>query len=243
MLTVFEKEYTLRANDFDRYNRIKPSALLDLFQDAAGRHSRLLGVGIEEMLERGYLWVLVKVQYRLLAPFDRYHPVTVKTWPLKPERLTYRREYEITSEDGRRLAAGSSEWVIIDRASRKLASVPNLYPITDGFCEDIVMPEKRFKKIHAPENCDNAYRVKPGFCELDMNNHVNNTKYADFVLDALSPSKSDTIVFFQTEYRREVLYGTELEISFSESGDEITFAGKSSGGDIMFLCRAVCDRT
>lgn len=36
MKRLWQKEYYLRASDFDKFNHIKPSAILDLFQDAAG---------------------------------------------------------------------------------------------------------------------------------------------------------------------------------------------------------------
>lgn len=236
MITVFEKEYTPRTDDFDKYNRIKPSAILNLFQDAAGRHSGLLGAGVEEMLEKGYLWVLVRVRFRISGQFDKYSPVRIKTWPLKPERLIYKREYVITSESGTKLVSGSSEWVIIGKDTRKPVSVPDVYCVNDGFCEEIAVTEGKFKRLHPFETENAPYTVIPGFCDIDMNNHVNNTKYADFVLDAINPTKEEMLSFFQMEYRREVKQETELSISFLRSGGEIKAVGRNEDGEAMFLC-------
>ena len=45
MKKLWQREYTLRAGDFDKFDRIKPSAVLDLFQDVAGQHAEEIGVG------------------------------------------------------------------------------------------------------------------------------------------------------------------------------------------------------
>ena len=64
---LWQNEYRLRASDFDKYNRIRLSSVLDLFQDAAGQHADLLGVGFERMLERHYLWVLVRIKLQIIS--------------------------------------------------------------------------------------------------------------------------------------------------------------------------------
>ena len=87
MRTLWEKEYVLRASDFDKFGQIKPSAVLDLFQDAAGQHAEEIGVGFKAMLERSYLWVLTRIKFKILSCPKSYQKVIVKTWPLAPNRL------------------------------------------------------------------------------------------------------------------------------------------------------------
>jgi len=43
MLAVFEKDYFLRTSDFDCKGRLKPSSVLELFQNVAGEHATVLG--------------------------------------------------------------------------------------------------------------------------------------------------------------------------------------------------------
>lgn len=236
MNMVFEREYTLRASDFNKYGKIHPSAVLDLFQDAAGQHSELINVGMASMLERGYLWVLLKVKLQILEQPKSYQTVKIKTWPLKPNRLVYKREYIISDQNGRRLIVGSSEWAVIDSKNRKLLSVPDLYPFSDGFCEDTVF-DGRIGKIHGFETGSEPYYVRAGFSELDGNNHVNNTRYANFIADAVNPCEEDEIESFQIEYRKEVMQGTELQITFCRNGNGITAKGCNNSFDVMFMGR------
>lgn len=236
MKNRWSKEYTLRAGDFDKYDRIMPSAVLDLFQDAAGQHAEEIGVGFADMIVRSYLWVLTRVKFKIISAPKRYQTVTVKTWPLEPNRLNYRREYCIEDENGNKLIIGSSEWVVIHSEKRRFISAPDLYNFSDGFHNELMF-EGKLSKIADFEITDQPYTVNAGFCELDVNDHVNNTKYANYVLNAINPAQNDTLESFQIDYRKEVMQGTQLEIYCSKMDSEIFAKGQNKDGDIMFACK------
>lgn len=233
---LWQKEYTLRVNDFDKYNRIKPSAVLELFQDAAGQHAEQLGVGFKAMLDRSYLWVLTRIKFKIIADPYSYQKVIIKTWPLAPNRLSYRREYCIENECGDRLIIGSSEWVVMHNEKRRLVSDMNLYPFTDGFHNELMFEEK-LGKIHDFEALGTPRIVNAGFSELDTNNHVNNTKYANYVMDAIAPSETQVLDTFQIDYRKEVLEGATLNIYHASEENVAVAKGVNDNSDIMFACR------
>lgn len=236
MNKTFEKTYYLRASDFDKFEHIKPSAVLDLFQDAAGQHAIELGVGFEDMLKRNYLWVLTKIKFKIISTPKKYQMVIVKTWPLKPNRLNYRREYSIENENGERLVVGSSEWVVIDSEKRKFVSDPDLYPIKDGFNDELIFEEKLGRNGDF-EISGTPYVINPSFCDLDINNHVNNTKYANYVLDAINPDENLELKVFQIEYKKEVFQGTILNIYKTSNENTILAKGLNEQGDTMFNCK------
>ncbi len=236
MEQIWKKEYTLRAGDFDTYNRILPSAVLDLFQDAAGQHGEALGVGFEAMLKRSLLWVLVRVKFEILEPLERHRSVVVKTWPLMPKRLRYSREYVIEDANGKRLVVGTSEWTVIHSEERRLVSAQDIYPYTDGFCTETVFEEKT-GKVPGFLAEGEPYVVQAGFCDLDRNDHVNNTKYANYVLNAIGPTEEDVLQTFQIDYRKEALGGVRLNI-FSKREDGVIFAkGENADGETVFACQ------
>lgn len=233
---LWQKEYNLRASDFDKFDHVKPSAVLDLFQDAAGQHAETLGVGFESMLTRSYLWVLVRIKFQIVSQPKRYQKVIVKTWPLAPHRLNYRREYCIENQDGEKLVIGSSEWVVIHSEKRRLVAVPDLYPFTDNFYPEMNF-EARLDRVPEFDSIQSPYMVCPGFCELDGNNHVNNTKYANYVLDALNPGASDEVQTFQIDFRKEVLQGDKLSILHINDDGMILAKGVNESGETMFACK------
>jgi len=236
MRKLWQKKYTLRAGDFDKFDRIMPSTILDLFQDAAGQHAEKIGVGFDDMIAREYLWVLTRVKFKILSAPRRYRTVTVKTWPLAPNRLNYRREYCIEDENGQKLIIGSSEWVIIDSKERKFISDPDLYSFSDGF-HDEVMFEGKLGKVRDFATESAPYTVNAGFSDLDVNGHVNNTKYANYALDAINPKKDDVLESFQIDYRKEVMQGTQLNVYSVADGNVISAKGLNPDGDVMFACK------
>ena len=239
MNTLWKREYTLRGSDFDRYNCIKPATVLDLFQDAAARHAEELGVGFEAMLRRSYLWVLTRVKFKILQAPKSYQHVVVKTWPLAPNRLNFRREYCIENKAGERLIVGSSEWVIIDSEKRRFVSVPNLYPFSTGFYPEVML-EGKLNKVKDFAANGAAYRVRAGFCDLDLNGHVNNTKYANYILNAIHPANPMPLKSFQIDYRKEVVLDTELQLYYEKCDGGFLAKGQNENGDVMFACRLEC---
>lgn len=236
MNKLWKKEYTLRASDFDKFNRIKPSSVLDLFQDAAGQHAEEIGVGFEAMIQRSYLWVLIRVKFKIVSSPHSYQKVIIKTWPLAPNRLNYRREYCIEDENGKKLIIGSSEWVVMHSEKRRLLSVPDLYPFSNGFHTEMMF-EDRLCKIHDFIADGTPNIVNAGFSDLDVNGHVNNTKYANYVLDAVNPSETEELEIFQIDYHKEVLQGTQLNIHHIKEDHLIFAKGQNQNGDMMFACK------
>ena len=236
MNRLWTKPYDLRASDFDKFNRIKPGAVLELFQDAAGQHAEELGVGFDAMLARSYLWVLTRVRFQILAQPKSYQRVVVKTWPLEPNRLNYRRECCIENEAGERLIVGSSEWVVIHSEKRRFVSAPDLYSFSEGFYP-VRMFDEKLSKIQEVECSVEPYSVRAGFSELDANDHVNNTKYASYVLDAINPQEDEELTGFQIDYRKEVLQGTTLGIYHARQKTDVFAKGQNEAGETMFACR------
>ena len=72
---------------------------------------------------------------------------------------------------------------------------------------------------------------------MDINNHVNNTKYANYVLNAINPQNTDILKEFQIDYRKEVLEGTKLNIHHSKQDKTVLAKGQNDSGDIMFACK------
>ena len=44
----YEEQIKLRTNDFDQFDNLKPSAILDIFQDVAGTHATIIGTGYDQ---------------------------------------------------------------------------------------------------------------------------------------------------------------------------------------------------
>ncbi len=238
MDVLLEKDYYLRISDFDRYGRLLASSVLDIFQDIAASHATDLGIGFNAMSANETLWVLSKVKFEIYKQPSTYQTVHVKTWPLQPDRIVCTREYLITDMNGEILVKGSSEWVVINSITRKLVTVADIFPIKEGFITEKSF-EGKIKKIQDFELNSEPYTVKTTFCDCDINGHVNNTKYANYVFNAINLSENESIKTFQVDYIQEVVSGTELNIHTERKEKEILAKGICDNGNKKFSCHLV----
>lgn len=235
-LAVYETAFPLRTADFDRQVQPKPSAVLDLFQEAAAVHSERLGAGRAALDARGLIWVLARVRYRVLALPAQHSTVRVRTWPHAPARLIFGRDYEICTDSGAPLIHGTSEWVLLDVVRRRMTACPDIYAGLDAY-EERRLFDGRLLPLSAGEATAPALTIVPGYADLDQNGHVNNTRYADFALNALPPEKIGRIAAFGIDYHRELRAGEPLALGRTATGDGYTICGTDGQGERMFVCR------
>ena len=229
----YSESFRTRASDFDCKGRMKPSAVLDYFQEVAGAHAEMLGVGYEALLKNDILWVITKVKYQVVGKVEMHKGIRVHTWPQKPSRITFLRDYLIEDEDGNPAIIGTSEWVGMNCKTRKLAQMSDVYEL-DSFCEDKSFEEKLVKVKDFAE-AQSEKTVIPEYCDLDINDHVNNIKYADYVMNSVDVENAE-IERFQIDYHREVKKAMPVCIKTFREGNTVFAKGVSDEGEKMFSC-------
>ncbi len=235
MKNTFGKQFYVRTSDFDCHNRLRPSSVLDFFQDVAGEHAKELGIGREEMLAQDIAWVLTKIRYESIAEPQMFEQITVVTWPHPPARLGFVRDYTILGEDGRLLVKGSSEWVLMSLSRRRLVRMENPYPL-DSFCEDASFPEG-FSHLPRPIGSGECKTFTPRFADLDVNGHVNNIRYTDYAEEVWHPTEQTPILRFEIEFHREVQPSAILHMGEDPMDIGHFIYGKNEAGELLFSCR------
>lgn len=238
MNKVYSQSFHLRTSDFDCRGQIKPSAVLDLFQEVAGAHAMELGVGFDDLLKKELLWIIVKLKFRVENEIQEHQKVIVKTWPLPAGRVTLQREYLIEDESGKILVKGTSEWVTVHSKNRRIVPPSNIYSLEE-YCEDKMFEGKLVKVSDFTEDKP-ALEVVSQFCDLDRNGHVNNIRYADYVLNALCP-KEQKIRQFQIDFHREIMSGMKVSVFLDENENGLLAKGLNEGGEKMFSCSVNLD--
>ena len=147
--------------------------------------------------------------------------------------MTLDRNYLIKDVNGNVVIKGESQWVILNIESRKIVTESNVNNVFDTYCEDKPFGEK-MSRISDFENADIHYSVLPSQNDIDINGHVNNTKYADFINEALD--KDALIKRFEIEYKKEILLNQNIDIFGKHENNIYTVKG-CNNGDIMFIAR------
>jgi len=185
------------------------------------------------MLAKNLLWVVTQIKYQVLNAPKPAQALTVTTWPLPPTRLGFDREYLICDEAGEVLIKGTSKWMQIDAAERKLVPGSNVYPLTE-YCTNKNFEEK-IRRIRDFEASSAVCRIVPDESTIDSNNHVNNAEYADFAYTALKDF-GGVIGSFQIDFLHEVMLGQPLNVGYAVSDAVTLVKGMGEDGERKFTC-------
>ena len=84
------------------------------FQDIAGEHADSLGLGVRDLLPKGYTWVLHQLRLSFSRAAVAGEDLTIRTW-YRPERNLYSlRNFSMEDANGKRIIFGESSWVVLD---------------------------------------------------------------------------------------------------------------------------------
>lgn len=227
----YSEQYKIRTSELDYRDNMRLSAYLDLFQTIAGKHAELLGLGYEEMLKKGIAWVITKVKFDCILPLLSDETVTVVTEPHERGLMDFTRDYYIYKQSGKLAAKGTSQWVHIDFATRKL--VEPQADFNGEFTTRSAYPSRRIERIK-PIDTPAAYAHEIVRSDLDHNGHTNNIRYADMIFDSVNLPSPPTraIINFHSESR----LGDRIDVSHAAIENSLIFTGRKNG-DVCFTAR------
>ena len=104
MIKPLEIRYEVRGYDCGYGGPLKPFALANFFQETAGAHATVLGIGMEDMWARGLTWMLSRIDIRIEAMPGAGQKVIARTWPVGAKKLYAQRCLELLDESGFRYA-------------------------------------------------------------------------------------------------------------------------------------------
>lgn len=237
MSDVYQKELVIRTSEADFTGCMRPSALLTAFQEAAEHHAVRLGCGFEEMMARRQAWVLTRFQMEVRRYPRMGETVHLNTWPAAGRRGIFPRYYTLTDVQGGVLAMASSLWVVLDLDTRRMTApgeIAELMPDNSAIQPPLALPGG-VRQIEGEEEI--CFR-EPAYSDLDVNGHVNNARYVDWMCDALGIERQRKAALgsLLIGYSKEVLPGQRLCLKLHRSGEQFSFQG-GQDGKVHFECR------
>jgi acyl-ACP thioesterase len=177
--------FTVRVFETSANGTLAIRSLCDFLQEAAGNHARVLGVSVEDLLQRRLTWVLSRLRMQIHRLPVNGEPVTVRTWPSGIDRLFALRDFAVCDAQGRTIVSAVSAWLILDTRSRRPVRIQGIFdpPDTSGvpraFEADLEKPPECM-----PPEVENTISVR--WSDLDVNQHVNNSRYAEWVVEGVT---------------------------------------------------------
>lgn len=241
------KKYEVSFSDIDFTKKLKLSALFNYFQDIGSTAAEELGFGYDAMEKRGVAWVLIRMRVDILRNPELYEAIELETWPQESRKIEHERDYLVRSSSGEIVVRAVSSWVTIDVLERKIktdGSVKINYPVPPK--EKAI--DCKLGKIKALSEPVPVYRKTVGYSDVDLNGHINNARYIDFIMDCFSVEehKKYGVKSIEVNYVNEALSGDVIELTkdVSEAGDGLAYIEglRSSDGKVIFKAQLIIEK-
>lgn len=209
----YKQKYVISANSKDKLESFKDIGLL--IQNTSTEHSIRMGLSITALQAANLTWVLVRQQYLLLKLPEIDDEIEIETWPSALTRFQCRRDFTIRAKNGEILGHSLTSWAIVNMQTRRAERIPEFISSNYPTENRLAMPKLPLKPTPIPKGTHPAiFTAKVE--DIDINNHVTNTRYVDFMLDAVPNEirKKYRPLFFDITYRAESLEGDQIESKF-----------------------------
>ena len=182
---VHEQDFIITSCFIDCKSQLSSQCMLLLMQEVALGHVDKHDIGWDYLRQFNQSWVLIRMHVKIIRMPQWKETITLKTWGKLSEGLTNFRDYEMIDKNGNVIVAATSTWVILDFTTgrpQKAQHLPTHLYINE-YKNAIVENAPKIKHLSFPEN---EREYKPVlYSDIDVNQHVNNSKYLQFAIDAL----------------------------------------------------------
>ena len=221
----------------DMNGHIKLPDVILLSLQVSGMQSIELGVSDKAILENyNLVWIITDYDIEVARLPHFAEEITIETEALSYNRLFCYRRFTIYDETGQELIHMMATFVLMDRDSRKVHAVESeiVAPYQSDFDKKLIRGPK-YDSLNEPISKD--YHVR--FYDLDMNGHVNNSKYLDWIFEVMG---ADFLTHYipkkiNLKYVKEVRPGgvitSAVERTGLESKHEITSDGATNAQAII----------
>ena len=226
MMNTYDEIITIRSRDCDLKGTWRLSAVMEAMQEAAGAHSLLLGCGREELRKKNIVWVLSRSELHM----DRYpsvsEKITVHTFPTPTRICFFPRYYIFTDTRGEMVGKAGTLWLLLDLNTRRMlppGDIGKLIPDN----KDLSVPMNLPATVGNLQGEEFVTTCHPVYTDIDVNGHVNNTRYADWLCNTLG---IELMTAFEPErivlnYNHEVLPDHTVTLRRILKGSEYLLSG------------------
>lgn len=183
MKGIWKEQIEIKNYEVGPDGNLKLISLFNYLQEAAGNHAQHLGWGYQDMLKRKRFWVLSRMQVEIIRMPHWGEKLRIETWPAGIDRLYAIRDFCIKDQSGEFVCKAVSGWLILDSIKHR---VINPGYIKDEYPDPGRDPILKLNTGKMPGYGEllNTYERKVSYNDLDVNNHVNNARYLEWILDA-----------------------------------------------------------
>jgi medium-chain acyl-[acyl-carrier-protein] hydrolase len=236
---IRHEKFEIHSYEVDLKRHLKVSALNRYMQESAWKHAEQLGFGYTNLIVKKLTWVLTRmvIQIEKLPLWGEV--IEVITWPSGRNDFFAFRDFQFFAADGSEFGRATSSWCVIsllDRRPQTMESVAlSKYPKVKE-----LMFADRPEKIQTLENAESEWRTCVGYQDLDVNEHVNNVRYLDWITETypLNFLKKRQLYRLEINYLAEALYGKDVAVFNRQISDSEFLHSVRQPDNHTEICRA-----
>lgn len=226
MNKVYQETMEVRSCHCDMGGTWRPGAILEAMQETAGVHSAIFGLSRSVMDDMGVAWVLARTCVRMQRMPRSGEKITIETYPTANRHLFFPRSHVFYDASGAQVGSANSLWMLMDLSTRKLIrgeQVAAMIPDNRDKTPAADMPAT----VRASEGEALEHKLTAQYTDLDINQHVNNTKYLDWCCNALGTDvmRAYMLTSFDVNYDAEIRPDSEIDTKLWHEGEQFVFCG------------------
>lgn len=185
MEPLYIKEFEISPVAVDRCGRLKLSQLLGYLQDIAGDHSVILGTNQNALVDKNLFWAIIRHRVQITRLPGSGEKLRLETWPMPTTRTAYPRSTIAYDEQGNECFRSISLWILMDSTTRAMVLPGKSGVEVNGLLRGC---ELQAPSSLIPKEMANSQTRTVRYTDLDLNGHMNNCRYPDWVMDLLPSS-------------------------------------------------------
>lgn len=207
MDTHGEYGFSVRTYECGADGKATLVTICNYLQEAAALNAKELSFSKSDFDAAGenISWVLSRMRVKM-SEYPRWgERVNVLTFPRGGRRITAWRDFVLTAADGRLLGVATTEWMLIDLATRKVMAVPPaVFAAANTVRAPVLGEEPYTPRLRFPADAalsaGGRLLFRAQHSQIDLNGHVNNAHYVAWLLEACpSLEVSDLEIVFRSE--------------------------------------------
>lgn len=202
----FKREYQVNSYHSDLNGQLAIPSLFSFFQEIAWEHASVFGFGFNDLKEHNSFWVLSRIHVEIDALPKWTENFVLYTWPSGTDGPFALRDFVITDIQGKPLVKATSSWLIIDADSHRPRR-PDAFKERMPICDSMRATNYNAPKIDT-KTAEQIREVRHtvGICDIDINNHINNTKYIEWAINSLG----------EDEYNKGII--SKIDVNYLSEG-------------------------
>ena len=218
--TIWTQNFQVTSYLVNPQKKLGIYSLLNLLQDAAWMHATHLGHGHDETLKGKTAFVLTRQKVVMDSWPVWGDSISIRTWVRPLQGPFAVRDFEIVKNE-KIIGTCSTSWILMNLETRSaVLTALDVEPFVSR--TDYKLPYDAKKvTIKDPLEPRSTFEVRNS--DLDMNEHVNNTRYVQWILDSIPREWHRQFILheYEVNFLAETHSGDKVEIMMSpERPDE-----------------------